>query len=352
MISVKLERPTERLVLSQILPSTRYLRRTHCSLKRLLSLFQKVDHPMDESSSQLAQPTFEGLPAKKTRKKKSVRRVWSRGLPSLASSTMRMVVATLQLTATNNDDDDDVEEKEEKISIEQQLQAHIPDIVLHHFNDLIDQQGNLSIPSVYTYDRATLLFLDVSGFTSLTEQYSNDAHLGIDQLTHTLNSYFDNLVSEILINHGDIYKFAGDAILALWTNQWHGPEEALRCALDLQEKFGAYETDVGVVLRLKIALAYGPVRALFVGNEEFKHYILTGDCVKEVNMCEQVCEPGDIMITKAVHEQVQSAFPQCEFVPIQDEAHNAVEHIAVKYLPTSTDRRVSSLDHSRETVVD
>ena len=309
---------------------------------------------MDEPDSRLTRPSFEGLPSKKTRKKKSVRRVWSRGLPSLATSTVRMVVATLQLATTNNvnhtkddndDDDDDVEEAEETISIEQQVQAHIPDIVLHHFNDLFDQQGNLSIPCVYTYDRATLLFLDVSGFTSLTEQYSNDAHLGIDQLTHTLNSYFDNLVSEILINHGDIYKFAGDAILALWTNQWYGSEQALRCALDLQEKFGAYETDVGVVLRLKIALAYGPVRALFVGNEEFKHYILTGDCVKEVNMCEQVCEPGDVMITKAVHEQVKTAFPQCEFVPIKDEAHGLDEHIAVKYLPTSNDRRVRSLDH-------
>ena len=256
------------------------------------------------------------LSLKKIRRKESARRVWSRASPSLPPSPIQPV------------DDDDHDEFE---NIGQQVQAHIPDIVLNNFNELIDHKGHMSIPSEHVYSTTTLLFLDVSGFTSLTEQFSNDAHLGIDQLTRTLNSFFDNLVSEILLNRGDIYKFAGDAILALWTDDEHGPEQALTCALNLQEKFGAYETDVGVVLRLKVALAYGPAQALFVGTEEFKHYILTGNCVKDVNACEQLCEPGDIIITRAVHERVQSTSSQCEFVPIRDETDGTCQYIAVKY---------------------
>ena len=230
------------------------------------------------------------LSLKKIRRKESARRVWSQGSPSLPNSTIKL------LTGGDDDDNDsdDGGDHDEFENIGQQVQAHIPDIVLNNVNELIDHKGHISIPSEHVYSKTTLLFLDVSGFTSLTEQYSNDAHLGIDQLTRTLNSYFDNLVSEILLNRGDIYKFAGDAILALWTDEERGPEQALTCALNLQAKFGAYETDVGVVLRLKVALAYGPAQALFVGNEEFKHYILTGNCVKDVNACEQLCEPGDI----------------------------------------------------------
>ena len=291
---------------------------------------------MDESKQYLPHQTTEviqaktKLPLKKTRRKEPLRRIWSRGLPSLATSTVKMVVATLQIGTLKYEDITE-ETDGETSNMGQQVQVHIPDIVLNNLNELIDQKGNILIPNEHMYNKTTLLFLDVSGFTSLTEQYSNDAHLGIDQLTHTLNSYFDKVVSEILIHNGDIYKFAGDAILALWTNEINGPEQALKCALDLQKKCGAYETDVGVILRLKVALAYGSVRALFIGTSEFKHYILTGDCVKNVNVCEQLCEPGDIIITKAVYEQVQTLSVNCEFVSIKDEIDGKDQYIAVKY---------------------
>ena len=303
---------------------------------------------MDNSRQCLSPKPIEIIQAKpktsfkKSRRRKPLRRIWSRGLPSLATNTVRMVVATLQIGSISNEDSTDEEDEEEEeeeeeqddgtFHIGQQVQAHIPDIVLNNLTDLIDPQGNSLIPSEHLYNNTTLLFLDVSGFTSLTEQYSNDAHLGMDQLTHTLNSYFDKLVSEILINKGDIYKFAGDAILAIWTDQSNGAEQALKCALYLQEKCGAYETDVGVTLRLKVALAYGPVHTLYIGTDEFKHYILAGDCVKDVNICEQLCEPGDIIITKAVYEQVQSISMNCEFAPIKDEIDGKDQYIAVKYL--------------------
>jgi class 3 adenylate cyclase len=301
---------------------------------------------MDDSKQHLPHQPVETIQAKirtsfkKKRKKEPLRRIWSRGLPSLATNTVRMVVATLQIGSIMNEEitEEDNNDDDEIFHIGQQVQAHIPDIVLNNLNDLIDQKGNILIPNEHMYNKATLLFLDVSGFTSLTEQYSNDAHLGIDQLTHTLNLYFDRLVSEILTHNGDIYKFAGDAILALWTNEIYGPEQALKCALYLQEKCGAYETDVGVILRLKVALAYGSVHALFIGTEEFKHYILTGDCVKNVNICEQLCEPGDIIITKEVYEHVKSISIHCEFIPIKDENDERKnQHIAVKYFGSIDD---------------
>jgi class 3 adenylate cyclase len=297
------------------------------------------------------------------RRKDSLRRTWSHGLPSLATNTIKMVVATLHLDTTVTDlseeKTDKINEQDESnnddiLNIGEQLEAHIPDIVLSNLNDLIDRKGSISIPNQHTYNNATLLFLDVSGFTSLTEQYSNAAHLGVDQLTRTLNSYFDKLVYEILTHDGDIYKFAGDAILALWTNEITGPQQALKCALHLQQKYGAYETDVGVILRLKVALAYGPVQALFVGTEEFKHYLLTGDCIKNVNICEQLCEPGDIIISKTVYDKLQSNLFDCEFVPVNDEIDPKHEHIAVKYSQSrrsSIQEEIDAEDHLHSSTI-
>ena len=289
--------------------------------------------------------------SKTSQRSTSLRRTWSNCLPSLATNTVKMVVATLQIadnfTEFNGDnaalsdrDGPYDDEYGDLLDIGQEVQAHIPNIVLDNINALIDRQGNLTIPNEHRYNNSTLLFLDVSGFTSLTEQYSNDAHLGVDQLTRTLNSYFDKLVYEILTHGGDLYKFAGDAILALWTDETIGPQQALKCALHLQQKCGAYKTDVGVILRLKIALAYGSTRALFVGTDEFKHYLLHGDCVKDVNICEQLCEAGDILITKAIYEKLQTHSFNCEFLPVHDENDLKNEYMAVKY---SLSRR-SSLD--------
>ena len=148
-----------------------------------------------------------------------------------------------------------------------------------------------------------------------------------------------------MTHDGDIYKFAGDAILALWTNDRTGPQQALKCAIHLQQTCGAYETDVGVILRVKVALAYGSVRAVFVGTDDFKHYLLTGDCIKNVNVCEQLCEPGDVIITKSVYDKIDSTYFNCDFVPVSEEIDPKQEHIAVKY---SQSRR-STIDEQSET---
>ena len=105
----------------------------------------------------------------------------------------------------------------------------------------------------------------------------------------------------------------------------------MKCALHLQQKCGAYKTNVGVILHVKVALAYGPVRALFVGIDEFKHYLLTGDCIKDVNACEQLCEPGDIILTKAVYNKLQPESYDCEFQPVSYGIDPKHEHIAVTY---------------------
>lgn len=279
-------------------------------------------------------------------RQQSLRRRYSHHPTALATDTVDMVVATLQLinpmnvlneeVFDQNSEQDQVDDSDiERLDIGQHVEAHIPDMVLTNLNVLIDRKGHIAVPNSYKYDNTTLLFLDVSGFTSLTEQYSNAAHLGIDQLTRTLNSYFEKLVFEILINGGDIYKFAGDAILALWIDEKVGPQQALKCALNLQKKCGAYETDVGVTLHLKVALAFGPVCALFVGSDEFKHYLLTGNCVKDVNVCEQLCEPGDILLTKAVYERLKTVPFDCKFEPVSEDIDPKREHIAMKYSTSS-----------------
>ena len=63
---------------------------------------------------------------------------------------------------------------------------------------------------------AAVLFADISGFTALTERLAQQGPAGAEELTHLLNTYFDRLINLITAHGGDVVKFAGDALIALW----------------------------------------------------------------------------------------------------------------------------------------
>src|SRR5688572_22135592 len=65
---------------------------------------------------------------------------------------------------------------------------------------------------------AVALFADISGFTRLAERLAQEGPQGAEELSRLLNSYFGQLIDLITEHGGDVVKFAGDALLALWRN--------------------------------------------------------------------------------------------------------------------------------------
>ena len=63
-----------------------------------------------------------------------------------------------------------------------------------------------------------ILFADVSGFTEMCQKYSSDVRHGVNQLANALNGYMAPIVEAILREKGDVYKFAGDAVLGETTS--------------------------------------------------------------------------------------------------------------------------------------
>ena len=90
------------------------------------------------------------------------------------------------------------EEKDKNVN---QMVTHLPDQVVY-------ANHAKAFPYQITF-QGVIMFLDISGFTALTEQYSMNKRNGTDQLTKTLNGYFHALCSEVIGHDGDILKFAG-----------------------------------------------------------------------------------------------------------------------------------------------
>ncbi|HXV98365.1 MAG TPA: adenylate/guanylate cyclase domain-containing protein, partial [Anaerolineae bacterium] len=74
----------------------------------------------------------------------------------------------------------------------------------------------LTTPTAQSFP-AAVLFADISGFTALTEHLAQKGPAGTEELTQHLNTYFGQLIELITTHGGDIVKFAGDALIALWS---------------------------------------------------------------------------------------------------------------------------------------
>lgn len=60
------------------------------------------------------------------------------------------------------------------------------------------------------------MFADISGFTNLTEQLSKKGPEGSEIIAFAINRYMELMVKEIGKSGGDIFKFAGDAMIVVW----------------------------------------------------------------------------------------------------------------------------------------
>jgi adenylate cyclase len=132
----------------------------------------------------------------------------------------------------------------------------------------------------------TVMFADMRGFTSFTEQHTPEETLA------TLNTLFGALGREIVERFGTIDKFIGDAIMAFWNAPVDVPEHprraceaalAMRARLDrLNEegRFGPAGVSIGIGLSTGVALVGN------MGLETRFDYSTIGDSVNVANRVE------------------------------------------------------------------
>ena len=148
---------------------------------------------------------------------------------------------------------------------------------------------------------AAVLFADISGFTALTEQLTRRGPSGLEVLTDVLNGYFGRLVALILDQGGDILKFAGDALIAIWPfDQSPGlaVDCAARCAMLVQQELAVYAGATQISLSLKIAIGAGDLRLLLLGGEYNRwELLLNGQPLTQATTAGTQAQPGDVLLS-------------------------------------------------------
>jgi adenylate cyclase len=125
----------------------------------------------------------------------------------------------------------------------------------------------------------TVLFSDIRGFTTLSEQRTPE------EVVALLNRYFSLQVEVIFRHGGSLDKFIGDCIMAFWGAPLDEPQHAQRAvaaALEMAEVLQRFKAELGAEdadFDVGIGLHSGPAVVGLIGSEQRREYTAIGDTV-------------------------------------------------------------------------
>ena len=191
------------------------------------------------------------------------------------------------------------------------LASYVPKIIIQH---LIANPGGINEPFSETHEAATF-FADISGFTPLTERLAQIGPAGAERLADILNEYFGRLITLVHEYGGDVVKFAGDALLAIWPASLHQkplPELtalAVQCALKAQAELREYKIDDDLRLALRIGIGVGNVYNVHLGGEYNRwEFFLTGSSILQASEAEKLAQPGKVAISPEAWALIHDRF--------------------------------------------
>ena len=171
----------------------------------------------------------------------------------------------------------------------------------------------------------TVMFIDLCGFTKISETFPADT------VVKMINTYFDEMVKEIMEHQGFIDKFIGDAIMAVFRGEYH-LDRAMDAALALRTKINNLpesEDLKGFMPKVSIGIKSGEMISGNIGSASLKRldYTVIGDTVNTAARLQDAANENQIIISEDCYNEVKEAF-KCKKIG-DIELKNKAESITV-----------------------
>jgi class 3 adenylate cyclase/FixJ family two-component response regulator len=182
------------------------------------------------------------------------------------------------------------------------LKMYVDETVLNFMNSREFESSLMENETV----EATVAFIDICGFTSISENEPPD------RVVELLNSYFDVMVKEIIAHEGFIDKFIGDAIMAVFRGDYH-LDRAIDACLAVRNEIDnlpAISDHVSYKPNVTIGINSGELVSGNIGSASLKRldYTVIGDVVNTAQRLESSAKPGQVVISESSYEKVKEYF--------------------------------------------
>src|SRR5262249_20926241 len=155
----------------------------------------------------------------------------------------------------------------------------------------------------------SVLFADIRGFTTMAESETPQETVSM------LNSFFTAMANVIFRNEGNLDKFIGDCVMAVWGSPSSHPDDAaraLRAALEMQSEVEALNRSRGAAGQRPIAIGIGVNTGQavvgYMGSTERHEYTAIGDSVNTAARLCSMAKPGEILASESTIRSAGSRF--------------------------------------------
>jgi class 3 adenylate cyclase/tetratricopeptide (TPR) repeat protein len=157
--------------------------------------------------------------------------------------------------------------------------------------------------------QVTVLFVDVSGFTALSDA------LDPEDVHRLMTRAFELMLGEVHRYEGTVNQFLGDGIMALFgapiAHEDHA-ERAVHAAFGIRRALEEYQDVVHSGKRIAVQVRQGVNTGLVVvgsiGNDLRMDYTAVGDTTNVAARLQQVADPGRIVISEATYRLAKGYF--------------------------------------------
>jgi len=166
------------------------------------------------------------------------------------------------------------------------------------YDQIMTQAESSAAATSQTRD-LTVLYLDIVGFTALSERHP------APEVVKMLNDIFG--ICDIITRerHGDIDKFIGDALMAVFIDANDAVEASSTIVTDALPRLNRQRSERGLApIQVRIGINSGILVQGEVGTTERKDLTVIGDVVNTAQRIESICEPDSVLISESTYSRL------------------------------------------------
>ena len=206
-----------------------------------------------------------------------------------------------------------VTEEREKQKLRSKFEQYFPPSVVRQMVDAPD-----TLTTMPKRKEVTIMFSDIKSFTTYSSTMTPE------EISTTLNEYFEAMTDIVFKYGGTVDKFIGDGLMVFYGAPEPQPDHALRCvraAIEMQLKCrelkGRWEPAGRLPLRIRIGINTGAVVVGDLGSARRMEYTVLGSDVNLAQRLESNAPVEGIMISEATYRYVKDKVPIRPLEPIK-----------------------------------